>query len=71
MIQRMINPFKKIKLYLINPETGELKITYLCDKCGKEMEEPDYWWFKSTIDGKDNGYHFVCKECKDSIQMLK
>lgn len=43
MIQRMINPFKKIKFYLINPETGKLKITYLCDNCGKEMEEPDYW----------------------------
>ena len=62
---------KKIKLYLSNPETGELKITYLCDKCGKEMEEPDHWYFKSTINSKDNGYHFWCKECKDSIQMLK
>lgn len=63
----MINPFKQIKFYLFNPETGELKIIYLCDKCGKEMEEPDYWYFN----GKDNGYHFLCNECKDSIQMLK
>ena len=62
--------FKKIKFYLANPETGELKITYLCDKCGKEMEEPDYWYFKSIINDKNNGYHFLCKECKDMVKSL-
>lgn len=59
--------FDKIKLYISNPETGELKITFLCDKCRKEMEKPDYWYFKSTINGKDNGYHFYCEECKNKM----
>lgn len=59
--------FNKIKLYISNPETGELKITFLCDKCKKEMEKLDYWYFKSTINGKDNEYHFYCKECKNKM----
>ena len=59
--------FNKIKLYISNPETGELKITFLCDKCKKEMEKLDYWYFKSTINGEDNGYHFYCKECKNKM----
>lgn len=57
--------FNKIKLYLENPQTGELKINFLCDLCEKEMDKPDFWNFKSTIDGKDNGYHFYCKECQE------
>lgn len=59
--------FNKIKLYLTNSKTGELKITFLCDKCGKEMEKPDYWSFKTTINGKDNGYYFYCEECKNKM----
>lgn len=59
--------FDKIKLYLINNKTGELKITFLCEYCHKEMEKPDYWYFKSTLNGKDNGYHFYCKKCYNNI----
>ena len=59
--------FKKIKLYKKKKKTGELKVTFLCDKCRKEMEKPDYWYFKSTINEKDNGYHFYCEKCKNKM----
>lgn len=57
--------FDQIKLYLKNPETGELKITFLCEVCGKEMEKPDYWMFRTyNCSQKEKpGYYFRCTKC--------
>lgn len=57
--------FDQIKLYLKNPETGELKITFLCENCGKEMDSPDYWMFRTyNFSQKEKpGYHFRCNKC--------
>lgn len=35
-----------IKLYLKNIFTGELKVKYICDDCGKLMNEPKNYYIK-------------------------
>ncbi len=64
-------PFSNFKFYLKNNTTGELEVRYVCEACGKEMEEPHHWWFAMPVavnsepskSTKSPGFHFRCKEC--------
>ena len=62
-------PFDGVKFYLIDDKTGELGIKYVCEDCGKLMDEPGHWWLAlplRDINGKQTracGYHFRCEEC--------
>ena len=62
-------PFDGVKLYLIDDKSGELGIKYVCEDCGKLMDEPGHWWLAlplRDINGKQTrpfGYHFRCEEC--------
>ena len=62
-------PFDGIKLYLIDDKTGALGIKYVCEDCGKLMDEPGHWWLALAlrdINGKQTrpaGYHYRCEEC--------
>lgn len=68
-------PFGDIKFYLVNPETGEMRVTYICECCGEEMDEPFHWQYRipmiNTRMSKEEsekisarrGYHYWCKEC--------
>ena len=59
--------FDNIRLYLDDPNTGRLKIKYVCKECGKEMDKPKYWRCLSSY-GSVPKYHeseFMCAECKE------
>lgn len=60
-------PFDGIKFYLKDRATGELRIKYICEDCGKEMPDaPDRWWLVLPLHNKPNGkpgYHFRCEDC--------
>ena len=57
--------FNNIRLYLDNPNTGRLKIKYVCKECGKEMDEPEYWNCPCSYGGipKYHETEFMCTEC--------
>ena len=57
--------FDKIKFYIKDIQTGELKITFLCDDCKTEMEKPFYSFFRtySFNNQESPGYHFYCEKC--------
>ena len=67
--EKKSTPFDGVKFYLIDDKTGELGIKYVCEDCGKIMEEPGNWWLvlpPRNINGKQTrpfGYHFRCEEC--------
>lgn len=67
--EKKSTPFDGVKLYLIDNKTGELGIKYICEDCGKIMDEPGHWWRAlplRDINGKQTrpfGYHFRCEEC--------
>ena len=67
--EKKSTPFDGVKFYLIDDKSGELGIKYVCEDCGKIMDEPGHWWLAlplRDINGKQTrpfGYHFRCKEC--------
>ena len=65
--EKQRTPFDNLKFYLKDSSTGELAIKYICEDCGKEMEDPYHWWKVETprptkAFGKP-GYHWRCEEC--------
>lgn len=58
--------FDNIRLYLDDPNTGRLKIKYICRKCGKEIDEAKYFHVSCTHTGipKYHEAEFMCTECK-------
>ena len=63
-------PFDNLKLYLADGSTGEMKVTYVCEDCGKEMDKPYYWQYKMpvVVNGKkpnEVGYFFYCEKCHE------
>ena len=67
--EKKSTPFDGVKFYLIDDKSGELGIKYVCEDCGKIMDEPGHWWLAlplRDINGKQTrpfGYHFRCEEC--------
>ena len=67
--EKKSTPFDGVKFYLIDDKSGELGIKYVCEDCGKLMDEPGHWWLAlplRDINGKQTrpfGYHFRCEEC--------
>ena len=67
--EKKSTPFDGVKFYLIDDKSGELGIKYVCEDCGKIMDEPAHWWLVlplRDINGKQTrpfGYHFRCEEC--------
>ena len=67
--EKKSTPFDGVKFYLIDDKSGELAIKYVCEDCGKIMDEPHHWWLSlplRDITGKQTrapGYHFRCEEC--------
>jgi hypothetical protein len=67
--EKRTTPFDGVKFYLIDDKTGELGLKYVCEDCGKVMDEPGHWWLAlplRDINGKQTrpfGYHFRCEEC--------
>ena len=62
-------PFGGMKFYLKDQTTGELGIKYVCEDCGKIMDEPGHWRFiiPTGLYGKPNknpGFQFRCEECE-------
>ena len=64
---------KSIKLYLKDKDSGEIEIKYVCNVCGKEMDEPKNY----TMNVKGNvadpfSARFSCDDCKQHmIEILK
>ena len=61
-------PFDNMRLYLADAGTGEMRVTYVCEDCGKEMDKPYFWQYKMpvAINGKypnEVGYFFYCEKC--------
>ena len=66
--EKKSTPFDGIKFYLIDDKSGELGIKYVCEDCGKIMDEPGHWRFiiPTGLYGKPNknpGFQFRCEEC--------
>ena len=66
--EKKSTPFDGVKFYLIDDKTGELGIKYVCEDCGKLMDEPGHWRFiiPTGLYGKPNknpGFQFRCEEC--------
>ena len=66
-------PFENVKLYLADANTGELRVTYVCEDCGKEMDKPVYWQYKKPVITNGNypnevGYFFYCEKCHEKIE---
>ena len=66
--EKKSTPFDGVKLYLIDDKSGELGIKYVCEDCGKLMDEPGHWWFTMPIGlygkpSRNPGFHFRCEEC--------
>ena len=58
--------FDNIKLYFDDKETGRLKATFICRKCGKEMDEALHPIIPCCYGGSVAEYHkatFMCEEC--------
>ena len=58
--------FDNIRLYLADPNTGKLKMKFICKECGKEMDEAENWECPCSRSGAAK-YHlteFICNECK-------
>ena len=67
--KNLTTPFDGIKFYLIDNETGELGIKYICEDCGKIMDKPYHWWFAYPLKGTSTqrlGFHYRCKECDNN-----
>lgn len=63
----LTTPFDGIKFYLKDKDTGELDIKYVCEDCGKLMDNPYHWWLKvpyGKTTQKGTGYHFRCEACE-------
>ena len=69
-------PFGTIKFVISEKTPDEVILRYVCEDCGKTMEEPYHWQlrlptpFFTQLDPetkikkeKEHGYHFWCKEC--------
>lgn len=66
--EKKSTPFDGVKLYLIDDKSGELGIKYVCEDCGKLMDEPGHWWFTMPVglygkSSRNPGFHFRCEEC--------
>lgn len=64
--EKKTTPFDGIKFYLKDTNTGEIGIKYICETCGKEMDEPDHWWLTVPYGNavpKALGFHFRCEKC--------
>lgn len=65
--EKQRNPFDGMKFYLKDKDTGELSINYICEDCGKEMQEaPDKWQLVLPLNNRSikvPGYHFFCTDC--------
>ena len=67
--EKKSTPFDGVKFYIMDDKSGELGIKYVCEDCGKLMDEPGHWWLAlplRDINGKQTrpfGYHFRCEEC--------
>ena len=66
--EKKSTPFDGVKLYLIDDKSGELGIKYVCEDCGKLMDEPGHWWFTMPVGlygkpSRNPGFHFRCEEC--------
>ena len=66
--EKKSTPFDGVKFYLIDDKSGELGIKYVCEDCGKLMDEPGHWRFiiPTGLYGKPNknpGFQFRCEEC--------
>ena len=66
--EKKSTPFDGVKFYLIDDKSGELGIKYVCEDCGKLMDEPGHWRFiiPTGLYGKPNknpGFKFRCEEC--------
>ena len=59
--------FDNLRLYHDDPNTGRLKIKYVCKECGKEMDEAKYFRVSCTHTGipKYHEAEFMCAECKE------
>lgn len=58
--------FDNIHLYLDNPNTGRLKMKFVCTECRKEMDEPKNYKIPCSKGGVAE-YHlttFICDDCK-------
>lgn len=70
------SPFEGFKFYLDNPETGEMRVAYICEDCGREMAAPAHWWYVMPMKVNGNpstnvGYHFQCEKCHKKNRGLK
>ena len=65
--EKFSTPFDKVKFFLKDTSTGELELKYVCEDCGKIMDEPFHWWKvetpRPTKAFGTPGYHFRCEEC--------
>ena len=68
--EKKSTPFDGVKFYLKDASTGELDIKYICEDCGKIMDEPGHWWLVLPVTKhaaqyptKRHGYHFRCEKC--------
>lgn len=57
--------FNGIRLYLKDQETGLLEIRFVCEHCGKEMEQPEGYFIPCSLSGspKVHETEFYCNEC--------
>lgn len=57
--------FKYIRFYLKNPDTGELKVKYICKDCGKEMSKPKNYRvkYKGGIPDPSTAT-YQCNDCR-------
>lgn len=62
--------FDNIRLYIDDPNTGKLKMKFICKECGKEMDEAKNYYCPCSYGGVAK-YHlteFMCDECKKQLK---
>lgn len=59
--------FENIRLYLDDPNTGRLKMKFICMHCSKEMDEAENCNYPCSYGGvaKYHEARFMCNECKE------
>lgn len=50
---------KNVRLWIDNPDTGEIHTTFICSECGQELPEAD----ASQIKISSGEFVFKCKKC--------
>ena len=62
--------FNGIRLYLQDQSTGLLKMKFVCEKCGVEMESPDGYFIHCSPSGilKVHEIEFYCQKCYEERQ---